>query len=935
MALVLAVLSATSARFAIFERIDAGLHDWLVPLSFRPAPPDIIIIAIDAFSLDALGRWPWSRRRHAELIDILTRAHARVIGLDLLLIGADNADPQGDLSLIEAMRRSGRVVLPVAFDQIRADGFPTEVLPDAAFVDAAAMLGHVDVVTDADGITRSVFLKAGVSVPVWPAFPLAMLRVAQPQDYPSPQAQRNANGEGAFRLLWTRDREILVPFAGPPGHFRQVSYVDVLEGRVNPAMFQNSLVLIGVTAATLSNTFSVPPSVGEEPISGVEFNAMVLDALRAGIIHRRLEPDLGAAITAVAVLSAAAFFLFRKAALSVFLLFAVSILGFALLLVVLIGAWFGPTAALSGLVLAFLLRLTLHVRAQSATLAAERERTRATWDSLGEGIIVASPSGTIDFMNAAAARLIGRTFEHARGRPMFDMVDLRDEVSDGSIERRDLFDTCSEEENRRSARDFVLHRPDGQTRLVRVSIARLRNPNGAQKGTVLALSDVTLVRRLGRAIEYKTTHDSVTGLPNRRQMESILAGLLGASGDGTTSVGVLIVDVDDFDIVNQRLGYTGGDAVLQSLGERLRRLANDGATLGRLAADEFVLVVADVAREDWLGFLAHRMRKSIEASVTVAGFSLQLTASIGVSVFPRDGGTVDALLNQAGLAARRAKDRGGNAVCFATEAGNVEVLSRSKQYIALAKALQDDRLTLHYQPQVRISTGRTVAMEALLRWPMDDGRTLTPADFLGVAEDGGLWPQISDWVVRRGLAQLAEWRRSAAERCRLSVNIPAGVIACPAFRETLAGSVRNAGLHPRDLVIEVSEAPLIRDIDQFSEPIRALAAMGIVVVVDNVGVGMSSLLHLGALPIYGLKLDRTNVADAFTDTGDAAMLAAVLALAKSMNLHTAAVGVETARQLDVLGSFGCEDAQGYLFGQPMSSAETMRKLLKQVSDGQR
>jgi len=264
-------------------RWDGMLYDAHLKLLSRPQSEDIVIVAIDEDSLSLLGRWPWSRRVHAALIDRLTTEEAQVIALDLIFAEADSSDSDGDAELAHSMRRSGRVVLPVLVEQPRLSGQLIERLPISQLAAAAASLGHVHVELDKDGIVRSVYLKAGLGEPHWPALSAAMLDTAQPALGSELPGLRNPNKNGLSGHIWARDHHILIPFAGSPGHFSRIPYAQVLRGEYAPGTFKDKFVLVGVTAAGLGDAIPTPVSGHSQPMPGVELNANVLDAIRQGV----------------------------------------------------------------------------------------------------------------------------------------------------------------------------------------------------------------------------------------------------------------------------------------------------------------------------------------------------------------------------------------------------------------------------------------------------------------------------------------------------------------------------------------------------------------------------------------------------------------------------------------------------------------------------
>ncbi len=271
-------------------RWDHLIYDATLPIWESPSPQDIVIVAIDEASLSALGRWPWPRRTHAQLVRGLSAAGARVIALDIIFSEADTSDPKGDEALAESIRESGRVVLPVLLEQPRTYGQLFEQMPMPPLAQAAATLGHIHVELDADGLARSVYLLEGLGEPRWPALPLAMLRVAQPKEWSELPGARAPRTDLDSYITWARDHHILIPFVGPPGRISRISYVQALRGDYPAEVFRNKFVFVGVTATGLGDTLPTPVAGHNQPMSGVELSANVLHALSAEMTIVRLDP---------------------------------------------------------------------------------------------------------------------------------------------------------------------------------------------------------------------------------------------------------------------------------------------------------------------------------------------------------------------------------------------------------------------------------------------------------------------------------------------------------------------------------------------------------------------------------------------------------------------------------------------------------------------
>jgi CHASE2 domain-containing sensor protein len=299
---VLVLLALALDLTGVLNRWDLLFHDWSLARQSRPPAEDIVIVAIDEQSLRELGRWPWSRRVHADLVRKLTAAGAKAIMLDIAFVEPDAADPAADRNLATTLADHGYVVLPVLNEQTRLNGQLIETLPMPVLAQAVAGLGHVDVDLDPDGIARGVFLRAGLGSPRWSILALALLEAVDPSGWQAPPGRRSAIILPSSFNNWQRDYHILIPFAGPPGHFQRVSYCDVLRDDFPPALFLGKFVLVGVTAAGIGNMVPTPVSGQEQLMSGVEFNANVLDALQRGLTIQPLPSSWSLLLTGMLAL---------------------------------------------------------------------------------------------------------------------------------------------------------------------------------------------------------------------------------------------------------------------------------------------------------------------------------------------------------------------------------------------------------------------------------------------------------------------------------------------------------------------------------------------------------------------------------------------------------------------------------------------------------
>ena len=408
------------------------------------------------------------------------------------------------------------------------------------------------------------------------------------------------------------------------------------------------------------------------------------------------------------------------------------------------------------------------------------------------------------------------------------------------------------------------------------------------------------------------TRDALTGLADRALFRRRLAAAA-ESGRGLT---LLFVDVDNFKSVNDGYGHCIGDALLAEVGRRLETVVRDDDTVGRLGGDEFAVVCPGISCEDWARGLAERVRDAVKAPVAVADRTLHATASVGCRALPAGSAPdADMLLGDADAAMYEAKAAGRDCVALFASETRARVVRRLELADELRGALARDELSLHLQPQVKLSSGRVVAAEALLRWDHPELGPVSPAEFIPVAEQFGLITPMGTWVLRRAAELLAGWKR-AGRPLALSVNVSAAQLIAGGFDDLVDEIAGAAGIEPSSLHLELTESTLMSSTGGAIDALRRLRDRGHYIAIDDFGTGYSSLAYLKDLPVEILKIDRGFVAGLGSDAHDAAIVASIMSLAHAMGLHVVAEGIETPRQVAELRALGCSVGQGYLFARP-------------------
>ena len=441
----------------------------------------------------------------------------------------------------------------------------------------------------------------------------------------------------------------------------------------------------------------------------------------------------------------------------------------------------------------------------------------------------------------------------------------------------------------------------------------------------LALNDASAVEAMRRAFGeavHQATHDALTGLPNRTLVIDRLTHALARARRRPGALAVLFVDLDRFKVVNDSLGHSVGDEVLIQIAQRLRDAVRPGDTVARLAGDEFVVVCEDVAGEADVLLLADRVALAVAAPIPLYGRDAIITASIGIALASPDTRAED-LLRDADVAMYGAKERGRARLEIFDQAMRTRMLERLEIEHALRRALAHNEFVLHYQPTVSLRTGRTVSVEALLRWPDPERGLVMPDEFIPVAEENGLIVPLGRWALEEACRQLASWRAQYPECADLqvSVNLSARQFADPDLVPSVAAALCEAGLPPSRLWLEITESVLMDEAEATIETLKALRALGVHLSIDDFGTGYSSLSYLKRFPVDVLKIDRSFVDGLGADPEDEAIVTAVVRLAHALDLQVVAEGVETAAQLAELRRLGCNAVQGYYFAHPQPAAE--------------
>jgi diguanylate cyclase (GGDEF)-like protein/PAS domain S-box-containing protein len=457
------------------------------------------------------------------------------------------------------------------------------------------------------------------------------------------------------------------------------------------------------------------------------------------------------------------------------------------------------------------------------------------------------------------------------------------------------------------------------------TISTVRDEKGHVTHYFSTFSDISERVAAEERIRQLAFYDTLTGLPNRATLYNLLEQALASARRNSATGAIMFIDLDRFKYVNDTLGHGAGDELIRRVSARFKTCLRASDVIARLGGDEFVVALIDIAKPDDAAVVAQKIMAIFASPFLIDGHEISISASIGISVYPADGISVEDLIKNADVAMYRAKDQGRSSFLFYSSDMNVRSLERLEMESSLRRALVRKELLLHYQPQVDIATGKIVGAEVLLRWKHPDLGMVSPAQFIPMAEETGLIVPIGQWVMEQAVMQNKAWLDAGIAVVKLAVNLSAQQLRTNLVDEVSSLLVRYQ--LPNDLLeLEITESMVMRNANEVIDMLRALDFLGVPMSLDDFGTGYSSLSYLKRFPIKKLKIDQSFVRSIPKDADDIAITRAIIALSKSLGLKVIAEGVETRDQLDFLRREGCDEIQGYLFSRPVPAEEFVEML---------
>lgn len=551
------------------------------------------------------------------------------------------------------------------------------------------------------------------------------------------------------------------------------------------------------------------------------------------------------------------------------------------------------------------------------------ERLRTIIENEPECVKVIGKDGALLEINKAGLAMLEiDTIENAKNYNLLDFVTPEHRETFLDLYRRVM-------NGETGSLEFEVRGLNGTHRWLETHAAPMRDSNGAIDSLLGVTRDVTERRHAESRIQYLANFDALTGLPNRNLLTDHIEYTIGLARHNAETLCVMFVDIDRFKDINDTLGHSLGDLLLVEVGKRLRSTLWNTDTVSRLGGDEFVVVLPDSGTQA-AAHVAEKLLSTIARPYRVNHYELRVTASVGIAIYPNDGGDIDSLFRSADTAMYRAKQEGRNAYRFYTE----EMQARAVRHMALSNAMRRavelSEFELHYQPQLTIDSERIVGVEALLRWRNADFGDVAPTEFIPVAEYSGLLLPIGEWVMRTAVGALKEWIAGGHEPMVMAVNLSAIQFRDRNLPDLVSKILSEAQLPCKYLELELTESVAMNDPHGAISIMEKLHKLGLRMSIDDFGTGYSSLNYLKKFSVYKIKIDKSFVRGITSSEEDRAIVKAIISLSKSLGLRTIAEGVETAAQLAFLREQQCEEAQGYYFCKPLPADRLVEYLRSHI-----
>jgi len=559
-------------------------------------------------------------------------------------------------------------------------------------------------------------------------------------------------------------------------------------------------------------------------------------------------------------------------------------------------------------------------------LFVEKDRAQVTLNSIGDAVLSTDILGNVVYLNVVAEHMTGWSRKEAVGHPLTDVFQIIDGATHKpSPNPLDLAIQLNKAVG--LSANCILVRRDGYESAIEDSAAPIHDRDGQVTGAVIVFHDVSMARASVLEMAHLAQHDALTDLPNRMMLNDRLTQAISLARRNHHLLAVLFLDLDGFKNINDSLGHSVGDKLLQSVSTRLLACVRKSDTVSRQGGDEFVVLLPEITHAVDAAISAEKILSEVKKTDNIGEHRLHVTVSIGISSYPGNGDDAETLIKNADTAMYHAKQCGRDNYQFFKPDMSFRAVERQSLEGQLRYALERQELLLHYQPKINLKTGAITGVEALVRWQHPERGLLLPGQFLTIAEDTGMIIAIGQWVLRAACGQTREWLDAGLLAVPVAVNISSLEFRSEQFLEHVQVALKDTRLDPRYLELELTETVLMRHAESTTYMLGQLKAIGVRLTVDDFGTGYSSLSYLTRFPIDSLKLDQSFVRNIITGTNDAIVISSVIRMAKSLKQSVIAEGVETMEQLAFLQAHGCDEGQGYYFSRP-AAAEQFAHLLE-------
>lgn len=877
-----------------------ALRNALTDLRFawqsRAASGDVVVVAIDAPSIDQIGIWPWPRRLHAELLHRLEAAGARDVAFDIDF--STPSDPASDAAFLTALREVGGSTILPSFKQPAPNGGAAHINRPLKPFNNQSWPAVVNVAIESDGLVRRYPVSEKLGDSQLPSMAVVL-------------AGQDANLRPPF----------LIDFSIRAASIPTVPYSDVLRGDTATLdKLKDKKIIVGATALELGDRFSVPNG---KIISGPALQALAAESI---LQHRMLRwtSDVG--------------MFFGLGLICLLMMYSWRRLSPGVRVAVLVGAGAGVelTAALVQAkwpliidtslfhiaIIAYLTAIALDeidFRSLLGRIAESRFHRIAM--SLGDGLVCTDEDHRITVWNPGASAIFGYMPTEMIGRPFEILCAVPADSGAKAFAIRDAARQALLVPGGAVVVEFEGRRKNGETFPVEASFSGWQGTDGFQYGAILR--DISVRKREAERVRYLAEHDALTGLANRNMLHAGLADMMADAERRSCEVALLVIGLDGFQRINDMLGHSAGDLVLQAVAVRLKEQAGDRPIVARLSGDEFAIARESADGGEPIAEFAERIGRAFEAPLATGTRQHRVRISIGVAVYPEGGHTADDLLSNGHLALSKAKlTRRGSHVIF-ENAIRQQLENRLTLEGELALAADRGEFELFYQPQVRLVDGSLVGAEALIRWRHPVRGYVSPGEFMPVVNTSALSERIANWVMETAARQARAWELSG-NNVRVAINLSPSQLHSGDLAHSVAALLETTGLSASLLELEVTEDILLHDEARVLDMFERIQQLGVRILFDDFGTGYASLSYLKKFPLDGLKIDRSFVLDLLSDSDDAAIVGSTIGLSKQLGLTAVAEGIENRATADLLVSMGCEEGQGYFFGRPMP-AEAFEK----------